>query len=577
MNPDRVIKHLIYSVYGLATIIILMDLAYIFGVEIAFTTSRVTVYSKDIFTFTGSMLYDHILLLCLLFSSIMIILLKTKQRTSLTLLPLLVCIIYSISINNYVFSLLLYLFAIILIYFLYLKNPIEFMYSILCGLAVLEIQKIIYLLLRILGFTVMKINSPIYANIVLWYLGWGLNYIFIFTAFIIAVSIIISKVKPFNIKTSLFKFLKNIYSFCSNENVTNKPDTRKYKDNTLFVALGLLICSIVVLIPYFPSINPNQYPINTDWIYYYKWLNQLIYGNFNVFYLHSDRPLFLAILYIVWYITKLDPKIIAIYHNIPLLILYSYSIYFLASKWFNKETAKYALLLTPFSPIFLTFIYGGFQANLLAISLTYISLPYITNNDTKKFLIGILLYALTMFVHEWTWLQYFIIFSIYVIIRLFKQKYRGIEIGCHIKYFSLFLIIEFILFLSKHALIDRAIINENVIKNASLSGSFISSINWFFVVYTGGTLNNPLYYFLSIFGICDKIMSLFGLSIILSYMLAIFPWNILTYRIFLNTPINVLAGEGLRKLKPTHRFLFMISIVGIGLWKLLSIIPNFSP
>jgi len=80
--------------------------------------------------------------------------------------------------------------------------------------------------------------------------------------------------------------------------------------------------------------------VNVDWVFYYNYLNSMIKGDFNVLVTQSsrilplsDRPPYLLLLYVAWYVTRLDPRTIAVYHNIALLPLYTTSLYLLAKRW----------------------------------------------------------------------------------------------------------------------------------------------------------------------------------------------------------------------------------------------------
>ncbi|MCD6301558.1 MAG: hypothetical protein J7L82_05755, partial [Staphylothermus sp.] len=346
---------------------------------------------------------------------------------------------------------------------------------------------------------------------------------------------------------------------------------------SIYLVIGLVLSLVISILPYIPTLNPENIPVNTDWVFYYNWLRQMISGDFSVLYARSDRPLYLLFLYSIWFITRIDPKIIAVYHNVITLSLYTFSSYLLALRWADRKTAELTALITPFSPMFLSFIYGGFQANLFAISLVFISIYLIMSSSKRGFFAGLFLFWLVMFIHEWTWTQYIFVLTAYVALRMLRKLISKGGISWRDKALLYFIIFCYAVDLAKQFLFNMfsvAVVARTAIPPARMN--FIDSLHWYITIYTGGSLDNPLFYIISLLGLDLLGLSIPGLAVVLSLLPAFLPWKVITYRLLLNTPLVVLAAQGLSRVSWRIRVLLLVSLIGMGLWRLYSIIPGLS-
>ncbi len=136
--------------------------------------------------------------------------------------------------------------------------------------------------------------------------------------------------------------------------------------------LMFLIALIILLIPYYPWINPHGVLADVDHIYYMRWLEHASWNNllralasFN----HCDRPLFLTLVFLV---SQAIPfRLFDVLYIVGLGALLTVLAEYIAR---IAGLIKYSGFMSAmlFS-IPLYFIYGGYHANLLALILCYAS------------------------------------------------------------------------------------------------------------------------------------------------------------------------------------------------------------
>ncbi len=557
---------------GLLVIVLFMDTMYYFRAGIVFTVGRVSIVGEDVFTFTGSFLLD--LVVCYIFATILsIYLCLCGRKNCLFLLFLLPGYFFLVMSHGLALFYLVILIIAVSLYMLKTTGGNSVLRGLLYGLSVLEFWKIIYLLVLGLTNQYLWFTTPLYVNIIVTYYLWPV------IPFIIYVLIIYGGIRlsyEIGLITRFMGFIKEYLVKVPSKTMYIEAMGERVFSPYLFIGLALSI--IIGIIPYLPTLNPKGLSLNTDWIYYYNWLKEMISGDMTVLYTRSDRPLYLLILYSVWLITRVDPRIIAVYHNIALFPLYVFSTYLLALRWSGKRTAELAAVITPFSPVFLSFIYGGFQANLFAISLVYVSLYLLMSRDKQEKIAGLFILATIMFIHEWTWTQYIIVLAIYVLAKTlhnlkYKQKFVWID-----KILIIYIVVSLLVDFSKQFLFSM-FSAETVFMKANIMThhmGYVDSLHWYTTIFTGGTLDNPLFFILAVMGIDLLGLCIPGIAVILSLAPCILPWNIIMYRLVLNTPLNILAAHGLEKMNTKTRVYVLIALIGLGLWRLYSIIPGLS-
>ncbi|WP_338603699.1 hypothetical protein V6M85_04870 [Sulfolobus tengchongensis] len=153
---------------------------------------------------------------------------------------------------------------------------------------------------------------------------------------------------------------------------------------------------LISLIPYLPSINPYKVPETVDFRYYYSWL---LTPTFSGWFFYS-RPLYLLILYVFSLVFK--PYYVAYYEFVFLSVFYIYSAYKLTSA-IDRSIASLSALLASVSPMLMTFLYSGLEANLFSISLMFLSLSYFMRRERLS--LAILFSLAAMFSHIYAWAQ----------------------------------------------------------------------------------------------------------------------------------------------------------------------------
>jgi len=567
----------ILAPYSLALLIFFIDISYIFKANIVVTVGRTSIAGHNVYLFTGLLPFDKIFFWILVVFSSAALSSAMKNHFNRFVLPAISFLgltATSVIDNEWLFvSIALVAVATMLIAIVRTGFVREFIYSAAIVIAVIEVVKAVYLLVKLVAGIYPALTTPIYINTTVWYYLWPLTPMTLIVVAVCGAFKIVLKL--LNIETPirsrtvrLFNKIGNIASAQSAENGSTPRSSR------IYLLAGLVLSVAMGLIPYAPTLNPEQRPVNVDWIYYYRWLTQMTGGNFSVLLTCSDRPLYLLLLYTAWRISGVDPKALALYHNVALLPLYTFSLYLLAKRWLGERVAGYTALLAPFSPVLLSFIYGGFQANLFTISLVYLSLYLLAGSRREAFL-GLAILFTAMFMHGWTWTQYTFILTGYIILKLIGRAFNRWSLEWRDRAIIYYLIAGYLADISKNAafnMFSASRVVETAVRAKTMP--YIDSLHFYTNIFTGGTLNNPLFYVMVLLGLSRLSLDIPSLAVALSLIPALAPWSDITYRLTLNTPITVLAAEGIARQRPSVRTLLMVSLAGVALWKLYTIIPG---
>ena len=568
---------MVYTLYGLALMILVVDVAYMVGYSFWNTIGRVSLPQKPILL-TGFIEFDLFLLTVLSIASITLLLYNHSLRS--ILFPLL---LVALTVVVYMYNpMVLISIYISLSFFILLdvfrrKTYTLFLKGLLYSISSVGVLVIIYEVFRIVSGR----SIGVLASVV----GFFISFISIL--WFLSPTLLLATLLVY-IKNLLAKYIIAQSSFYENSgNKLNNEFSNKYK---LYLLLGGTILSFIIsILPYMPTLNPKLMPVNTDWIYYYNWLTTMSKGKlFDVLIGYSDRSLYLLILFTIWFLTGIDLRLLCIFHNVVLLPLYSLSLYYLAKEYFGENTGLIALYLAPFTPQFLSFVYGGFQANLFALSLAFIALGLLSKlNNLKRIIIASIVFVLILFIHTWTWTQYIIVIGFFTIYHSVKELFSGKPKNVLYKYRSLYLFVAvnvFAGFLKKYVF-GLFSVSDVLYRSTSIGflklvylQEYISKLSFFFTIYTGGTYNNPLYYSLVLANASIFAPTILFFSILLP-LIAMTPpleFNVITYRLLLNTPIAIIVAEKMKNYKIDIEIALYISLVSWGLWKILSIIPGLS-
>ncbi len=159
---------------------------------------------------------------------------------------------------------------------------------------------------------------------------------------------------------------------------------------------GILAALAVSLIPLIPTVNPKGYAETVDWRFYYGWLESpTVHGWFFL-----TRPLYLSLLFAL---SKVFPALPLSLYQFPFLALaYTLSAYFLGESW-RKGYGGLTSLCAAISPMLLTFLYSGLQANLFSIALEFSSLALLIRRE--RLVLAVILSYLSLLSHVYAWAQ----------------------------------------------------------------------------------------------------------------------------------------------------------------------------
>lgn len=531
------------------------------------TIGRVTYLVLQPYSYTGSPLLDICLALILLLAAS--ILLENK-RNALIILPMglagLILLITSHILPAYIMAwitMLIYSLTAIRAW-----GPKPVVYGLLGLLGGLGAYKVFYVLTRIITGYYPVTTTPVWLDLIINYYSWPL-----IPAVIVAIALI-----------SLYLLLAHMLGI---EQLPGR--IRRWlgdiagrggavKNERILLLSSIAFSFFLAIMPFIPSINPAGRPITTDYIYYYNWLKEsLQQGVGQVMLARSDRPLYILLLYTLMRISGASPSTVSALQDIVLFPLYTFSTYLLARKTMGGEAAGYASLMAASSPILASYAYGGFQADLFTLSLTFIALSMILGGERRTCVAGLVLLGTTMSLHEWTWTQYTIILVVYAATTAIRAWRRREGVDWRWRMITLYLAIAVPLDLLKTAvlgLFSSAEVVATMSHSSSLT-SFSGALHFYTTLYTGGSLDNTLFYILVLPGVFAA-HPLILVATSLSLITVLIPYNIMYYRLLLNTPLPLLAGYTVSRMDRGLRILVSLEMIGLALLRILSFIPGLS-
>ena len=371
----------------------------------------------------------------------------------------------------------------------------------------------------------------------------------------------------------------------------------KYR-SSVYLLISVALAIFVGIVGYIPTVNSNGYPLNVDWIFYYNALQKMLISQdpvseaFKAWPMYGDRPLYMLILYTFVKIFKVDPKTLCLYHNVFLFQLYTVSTYYMAKKIYGEDVARCTALIASATPNIISFIYGGFQANLFTLSLIQFAIGLMNSGKLMSIPLVALISLIAVTSHIYTWIHFaplFLLTSIATII--------AVAIRRRIDRFSIVKIVGGAIFIAIGIAVDILAIRslgtlkkiniyylwsqiEKGLANLGKLGfrDIWSSMEFYLNIYTGGSLNNPLYWLL--LAISTTLIPFnidtfsFTYASITSSLLALAINPLYTYRILINTPTAPVTAYILTKLSKWERTLLIVSLYSITITKILSYIPG---
>lgn len=180
------------------------------------------------------------------------------------------------------------------------------------------------------------------------------------------------------------------------------------------LAIGLVISTLLPLIPYRPDLNPSASLVGVDSPIYLSWLEQMtalplpqaIHFSF-VSGLEGSRPLLLLFLYFVSSV-GISPVLVIEFLPVVLSPLLSLSAFvFVKTGFGSTEIASLTSILTPVSFYTTVGLWGGYYANWLGLIFVYLFLAslliYLRGPSLSRYGVMWLLSLSAFLAHPWTW------------------------------------------------------------------------------------------------------------------------------------------------------------------------------
>lgn len=339
-----------------------------------------------------------------------------------------------------------------------------------------------------------------------------------------------------------------------------RPEERVETDPTdelRLVTYLALLSSLLYIVPYTAAVNPKGMVATTDILVYVDLLERMKAGEnplaAALVLNYGDRFLYLLLLYLVQRLTGADPWTIATISGWAWAPLLTASVWYMAKRLFNSAVALQAALLTPLSAQLLGFIYGGFQANHLNLSVMFFGLALLYDKSILKKLIGAVLISISPGIHMWSYVHLapgLVLWSLAEVVRRRDKesivRFVVLMAACS---GSLLVVTRFV-----SSLDHIALMLEKWIELLAFSGQLgdkVTGLSLALAVYVWGSLNGPVLY---LAGIGGQVMRLTGNRLSrmtpLDYIVAttfvglllLSPDIHLVSRLVLNVPFQVYAG-----------------------------------
>ncbi len=320
-----------------------------------------------------------------------------------------------------------------------------------------------------------------------------------------------------------------------------------------YPVVGSILALIVYVIPYTIMVNPKRLIPTTDIVVYVELLEQMKKTEDPLIAAltlrQGDRFLYMLILYYLQKLLGLDSWSISTISGLLWTPILVFSTWYMVRRTYGIEAAKYAALITPLSTQMLGFIYGGFQANHLNISLLLLSMGLIAENKLWKVFLGSTILALSATIHLWSWMQVAPAIMLWILIETLVRRNKAnlTKLGLVIATSLIAVIIAYNVgafnYIYRNNLLRIMERTMNLPLEAKLNGLLKSLL-----IYLWGSLNNPVLFVLCINGQAHRLRKLDhmpidylnALTLIGIYLLS--PDITMVSRLILNVPVHVFAG-----------------------------------
>jgi hypothetical protein len=516
------------------------------------------------------------------FSFIALILLKFSEGFRSLPIALYIILIIATYILNPIATLApLIIITVAMVYTLRKSGYVKFdsfILGLIYSIACIEFSTLIYTATLLSGFRVETLANIVKFEVTVWSLLW------LSTLAILMTTTIIYVLKP---------LLWRKRRIDSQINYTSP----RYR-SSVYLLISVALATFVGIVGYIPTVNSNGYPLNVDWVFYYNALQKMLVSQdpiseaFKAWPMYGDRPLYMLILYTFVKIFKVDPKALCLYHNVFLFQLYTVSTYYMAKKIYGEDVACYAALIASATPNIISFIYGGFQANLFTLSLIQFAIGLMNSGKLMSIPLVALISLTAVASHIYTWIHFVPLFFltsiatvIAIAIRRRIDRFSIVKIVGGAIFIAIGIAVEILAIRSLGTLkkiniyylwsqIEKGLANLGKLKFQDIWNSMEFYLN----IYTGGSLNNPLYWLLLAISTTSIPFNIdtfsFTYASITSSLLALAINPLYTYRILINTPTAPVTAYILTKLSRWERILLIVSLYSITITKILSYIPG---
>jgi len=346
------------------------------------------------------------------------------------------------------------------------------------------------------------------------------------------------------------------------------------------LALVLALAVFTPLFPYTPGINREMIPTSVDHQLYLQWMADVEADWRSAFSLvQGTRPFLLLLMNLISRITGLSSRTIVL--SLPSILnpLLALSVYFMVSKAHNdKNLAVLSSLFTVLGPHTSVLMYSYNLANVLGLSLIFVSLGLFIDASTSKrpftLVLSILTFALVGYVHPWTMYQYYAAFALATLLGVLKiAKETEVDNG-HLPAIS-FLVAVFVLEIVRNLVLHFILRTPLVlpILSTPLQSSWTGFYAAVLFVY-GGLLSITILQAASVFGIwmidCRTHYSrLFFCLVSISSLTMLFIDQFWMNRLLLNLPFGVFSAYALLIFSRNSKIDFYNRIVLLALFVLV--------
>ena len=343
------------------------------------------------------------------------------------------------------------------------------------------------------------------------------------------------------------------------EDVKRKNNVKTWKD-IIVVALALLIGAASSIYPYTTTINPLGKEIGTDVDPYVNSADIIEIDPIKVLERSGgSRPLIHLLIYSYRALLNLNNYDAVTFLPALLNPMLALSAYILSMEIFgDRRISRWAVFLTASGTQIVVSMYAYFLANMLALSLVFLSFAFffrsLRTSRLFDLVVSCVIGFMINFTHPWTLDQYvgaLVLLTIFMFIRSMNNT-RLIKINFIITYLTCFISSELI---KSYVFRGFGSLEATTTVTRGLVGlwEFWNTSQYSFKFLYGGTLSNVVLISLGILGICflerKNIPELFFVCLLLpSCVLYLISNASIKGRLFFNIPIGLLAANGLCKI-----------------------------